>query len=292
MEISVFILGVFFEKARPDLKLRRWWRARGVRLPALAGPRVHGVPVPVALAGVDARRLLLRPTTLLVAYVLYRVFSPTLPIVNAYDGVNRLLGFSLAILGLAVMAVVASIGGRDRGAEIVEATPGGERSPLLSWVVLLSAAAVVEYALLVGVRFGRPEPLYGDLLPDAWQLAQGPIMLIGGGLLGLLAARLLPVWVAAPLAVVVGIAWVGTVSGSFDSTTMLAPVIEWVQYREDNRTVVEPGSFGWHNAYLLGLCGLGVVAVLLTAPGRRHALLLAGSAVGIATVVAGALALP
>jgi hypothetical protein len=212
---------------------------------------------------------------------------------NAYEGVNRLVGMSVAVLGLLVIAVVASIGGRDRGVEVIEAAPAAPRRRLLSWLVLLAGLAVLEYAVLAALRFGRPSPpRYSELMPDAWDLTQGPIMLVGAGLLGVLLARLVPGWVAAPIGVVLTIVWVGVLSDTFSGATMLAPVVEWVQYREDSRVVVEPGSFGWHNAYLLGVCGLGVVALMLTAPGRRRGLVLTGIVLTAGTVVAGALALP
>jgi hypothetical protein len=290
VEISVFVLGVLFEKARPDLRLRAWWARHGAGRVSRLGTGLHRVPLPVALAGFDARRLLLRPSALLAAYVLFRVFSVGYDD-KAYEGVNHLVGFTLAILGLVVLALVASIGGRDRGVELVEATPARRRPALMSWVVLLVAAAVLEYVLLVLARYVPAPPAYAELLPNAWQLAQGPILLVGGGLLGLLAARLLPSWVAPVVAMVVGVAWVGIFSANL-GIPMLAPVIEWIQYHEDNRVLLEPGSFAWHNAYLLGLCGLGVVAVLLTVPGRRRALLVAGGALALATGVAGVLALP
>jgi len=285
MEISVLVLGILLEKVRPDLWLRR--RLRGLR-------RIGGalrVPVPVALAGLDARRLLLRPSTLFVLYVLYRVFSPALP-ADAYEGVNRMVGFSLAFVGVGALVLLASIAGRDRGVELLDATPARPRSRLLSWVVLLIAFALIEYGLLALLRFGRVEPSYATLLPDAWALTQGPIMLLGAGILGVLLARLVPAWVAAPVGAVAVIAWVGLLSDTVERTTMLAPVVEWIQWHEDKRIVVEPGSFAWHNAYLLGLCGLGVVALMLTAPGRRRGLVVMGTALTAATAVAGALALP
>ncbi len=291
MEIAVFVLGVLLEKTRPDLWLRRWWASRASALPMRLGSGVRRVPVAVAVSGLDARRLLLRPTALVAVYVLVRFAMHPLPADKPYDGVNHLIGFFLGFIGLATMVIVASIAGRDRGVEIIDATPADRRSPVLSWVVLLSVLAALEYVALLIVRFARAEPPYAELLPDAWQLTQGPIMLLGGGLLGLLAARLVPSWVAAPGAMILAIFWVGTFSNGL-GITMLSPVIEWIQYREDNRVVVEPGSFAWHNAYLLGLCGLGVVAVLLTVPGRRRALVVAGAVIAVATAVAGALALP
>lgn len=287
VEISVLVLGVLFERLRPDLRVRRWW-ARHAWSPAGRGV---AVPVPVALAGVDARRMLLRPSTLFVGYVLWRVFAPALP-ASAYDGVNRTVGGPLTFLGLFVLVLVATLAGRDRGEELVAATPRGESGPVQSWLALLLAVAVLEYGVLALLRFGRDEPAYGELLPDAWQLAQGPLLLVGGGVLGLLAARWLPGWVAAPMTAVLAVLWVGTLSGTFTSLTMLAPVVEWIQYHEDGRVIVEPGSFGWHNAYLLGLCGLGTVAVLLRVSRQRVRLLAVGAALAVATVAAGALALP
>jgi hypothetical protein len=288
VEIAALVLGIILEKLRPDLWVRRRWAALGLPRP---GGRL-AVPLPVALAGVDARRLLVRPSTVLGLYVLYRVFAGPLPLGNAYDGVNRYVGLSAAAFGLLVLAVAASIGGRDRGVEVVEATPAAPRRRLLSWLVLLGGLAVVEYAALALLRYTRDETWYVRLMPDAWDLTQGPIMIVGAGLLGVLLARLLPAWVAAPIGVVLGIAWVGVLSSSYSRTTMLAPVVEWIQYHEDGRTAVEPGSFAWHNAYLLGLCGLGVVALMLTVPGRRRGLVLAGIALTAGTVVAGVLALP
>ena len=290
MEISVFLLGVLFEKTRPDLRLRRWWAQHVPGLALSVGTGVR-VPVPVAVAGLDARRLLLRPSALLVGYLLVRFVMHPLPADKPYDGVNHLVGFFLAMIGLAVLVLVAAIAGRDRGVEIIDATPAARRSSVLSWLVLLSCLAAVEYVVLVLVRFGRAEPSYGELLPNVWQLAQGPIMILGGGLLGLVAARLVTPWVAAPLMAVLAIVWVGTFSNDF-GITMLAPVIEWVQYREDSRILLEPGSLAWHNAYLLGLCGLGIVAALLTVPGRRRLLLVAGASLAIGTAVAGFLAVP
>ncbi|HUR13569.1 MAG TPA: hypothetical protein VM097_03645 [Mycobacteriales bacterium] len=287
MEISVLVLGVLFERARPDLRVRRWWARHGWTPP---GTRL-AVPVPVALAGVDARRLLLRPTTLFVAYVLWRLVTDRLPR-GAYDGVNSTVGFAWAFVGVLAIVLVASLAGRDRGEEIVGVTPRGERAPVSSWIVLLLCAGLLEYGLAAVRRWGHSAPeSYAALMPDAWELAQVPLMLIGGGLLGLIAARLVPAWVAAPLTMILGITWVGVFSANLD-LAMLAPVIDWIEYHEDGRVVVEPGSFGWHNAYLLGLCGLGAVAALMTTPGRRRPLLLAGTAFGVGTVVAGVLALP
>lgn len=285
MEILAAVALVLLERMRPDLHVRRAWAGLGVPRPALP----MRVPVSVALAGLDLRRLVLRLTALLAAYVLWRTYVPNLD-PDPYGGLNRLVGMIPAILGLAVLAVVAATAGRDRGQELLDALPAEPRSRVWGWAVLLVGAALAEYAVLAAVRFGREEPTYAALLPNAWELAAGPLMLLGGGLLGLLVARLVSAWIAAPLAVVLGIA--GVVALDREGTVMLALALEWIQYHEDGRVIVEPGSFGWHNAYLLGLCALGLVAALLREPGRRRGLVTAGAVALAGTAVAGALALP
>lgn len=287
MEIAAFVALVLLERLRPDLYVRQAWAA--LNLPRTALPL--RVPVPVALAGLDLRRLVLRLSAVLVAYALWRTYAPELS-TDPYEGLNHLVGFVPALLGLGVLAVVASVAGRDRSQELLGALPATSRSRVWGWGVLLSGAALAEYALLASIRYGRDEPTYTALMPGAWHLAAGPLMLLGGGLLGLVVARLLSVWAAAPLAVVLGIAGVVLFSRDAAGTQMLSFAVEWIQYHEDGRVVVEPGSLGWHNAYLLGLCALGLVAALLREPGRRRGLLAAGVVALAGTALAGALALP
>lgn len=287
MEVLGLVLLVLVERFRPDLFVRR--AVAGLPVPRPALP--VRVPVPVALAGIDLRRLSLRVATVLAAYVLWRVYSPALP-ADPYEGVNGLVGFYLAFVGLVVLAVVAATSGRDRGQELLTALPAGPRARVLGWALLLGLAALLEYVLLAAVRFGREEPAYAALLPNAWELAQGPLMLLGGGLLGLLLARLVPGWVAAPVGVVLGVFWVVVLSLGTSAALMLAPVTEWVQFREDGRVLLHPGDFGWHNAYLAGLCALGLIAALLREAGRRRGLLVGGAVALLATAAAGALALP
>ena len=287
MEIVAVVALVLLERLRPDLYVRRAWAASGAPRAALP----LRVPVPMALAGLDLRRLVLRVSAVLVAYVVWRTYAPGLG-ADPYEGLNHLVGYVPAVLGLAVSAVVASIAGRDRGQDVLDALPATARCRVWGWAVLLGGAALAEYALLAALRYGRTEPPYSSLLPGPWQLAAGPLMLLGGGLLGLLAARSVSVWVAAPVAVVVGIAGVVLFSRDAAGTRMLSFAVEWIRYSGDGRVVVEPGSFAWHNAYLLGLCALGLIAALVREPGRRRGLLAAGFVALAGTALAGALALP
>lgn len=287
MEILAVIALVLVERARQDLHLRRWWS----RLPLPRPASALAVPVPIALAGLDVRRWAVRLTVVLTAVWLYLLFARSFD-ADPYEGVNSLVGFYLAFFGLGVLAIVAATAGRDRDAELEAALPSGPRSRVLGWAALLALLAILEWGLLLASRYFLDAPAYSALLPGPWELAQGPLMLLGGGLLGLLLARLVPGWIAAPIGVVLGIAWVVVLARDGASTTMLAPLVEWVEFREDGLVVLEPGSLAWHNVYLLGLCGLGLVAALLREAGRRRGLIASGAVVLAGTIAAGALALP
>lgn len=289
MEILLIVGLLLIERLRLDLPVRRWW-ARAVPRPAFA--LAGSVPVPVALAGFDVRRLVPRVLTVLALALLLRMVTADAPN-EAYDGVNQSIGFYWAFLGLAVLVLSATVGGRDRGEESLAALPVGPRPRVCGLALTLVLAALAVYGL-AGARLlelrGRS---YDALLPGPWELAQPALMVLGGGLLGLLVARLLPVWAAVPVAAVGAIMWTGAV-GETARWVMLAPVVEWVQYDEGNSAarLLQPGSLAWHNGYLLGLCGLGVVAALLRESGPRRSLLIAGVVLTCATVAAAVLALP
>jgi len=289
IEIPLIIGLLLLERLRLDLYLRRWWARVGPGMPAASGMRV---PVPLALAAFDARRLVPRVLTVLVAALVLRSLLVAAP-VYTFGGVNQSIGQYWAFAGLLVLVLVASVGGRDRDVEGLAALPCGPRTRVLGTAVILLLAALAVYALSV-LRLHRVSGAgYDNLLPDRWELAQPALLVLGGGLLGLLVARLLPVWAAVPVGAVGAVLWTGVVGG-VDNWPMLAPLLEWVQYDDRNPAAVQlqPGSLGWHNAYLLGLCGLGLVAALLREPGRRLGLLVAGVVLTGATVAAAALALP
>lgn len=289
MQILLVIGLLLLERLRFDLPVRRWW-ARVAPRPAFA--LAGAVPVPMALTGFDLRRLVPRVLTVLVALLMGRAFLADRP-AHAYSGVNQTVGDYWAFIGLFVLILVATVGGRDRDQEVLAAVPAGGRSRIAGWALTLSLAALLAYGLAAVRLRSNAGGSYDALLPNAWELAQVPLLILGGGLLGLLVARLLPVWAAVPLVTVAAVMWTGAV-GSQERWAVLAPMYEWVEYNERDSAAAAllPGSFAWHNAYLAGLCGLGLVAALLREPGRRLALVIAGVALTGATVAAAVLALP
>ncbi len=289
MEVLLVIGLLMLERLRLDLYVRAWWARVGPELDAESGMRV---PVPLALAGFDVRRLVPRLLTVLLAYVLARALLAAPP-AYTYDGVNKTIGLYWTFVGLFVLVLVASVGGRDRDDEGLAALPSGPRTRVVGTAVTLGLAAVLVYALATIRLHQVDDKGYAYLLPGPWELAQPALLVLGGGMLGLLVARLLPVWAAVPVAAVGAILWTGAV-GSKEHWAMLAPLVEWVKYDEHHQgaTALLPGSLAWHNAYLLGLCGLGLIAALLREPGRRRGLVVTGVLVTGGTVAAALLALP
>lgn len=287
MEFLLVAFLALAERVRLDLRVRRAWAGLGVPVPSGA----VRVPAPVALAGLDVRRAALRLATLLLAYALWRVYGPAAP-KDEYGGLNVLVGQPFLFVGLALVALLGAFGGQDRGNELLEALPRGPRSRVLGTATALAVAAALSYAVVVVARLNRDGTSYDSLLPDGWQLLQVPALVLGGGMLGLLFARFVPGWLAAPLAVVAATTWVIVLSNDDWGTQMLTVLPEWVEWRQDGLVVLEPGSLAWHNGFLLGLCGLGLVAALLRESGRRAALVVAGAVVLAGTAFAGALALP
>ena len=301
MELAAILALVLLERARLDLPVRRWWarvvlsrvvasRVVASRVAAVPVGVRAAVPVPIALAGLELRRSAGRVTTVLVAYALWRIYGPsTSPRVG--DTVNMLLGQVFLFVGLVLCAVLAATSGRDRHEDLFGALPASPRSRVLGWTCTLAVVATLAYLVVVAGMLRREGSFVGAL-PGYWDLAQTPAIVLGGGMLGLLFARLLPGWLAAPVAVALEMAWVLTLSGSRFDLQMLTVVVEWIQWREDEVVIYLQGSLGWHNAYLFGLCGLGLVAALLREPGPRRTLVVVGSVVLAGTVAAGALALP
>ena len=291
MEILAVVALVLLERARLDLLVRRWWaRVVTSRVALVPAGSAAAVPVPVALSGLELRRSALRLSTVLVAYFCWRIYWPSTS-GRVGDTVNMLIGQPFLFVGLVLCGVLAAISGRDRHEDLFGALPANPRSRVLGWTATLTAVAAVGYLLAV-VGMLRRDGTFVGALPGYWDLAQTPAIVLGGGLLGLLFARLLPGWLAAPVAVVLAMAWVLTLSGSRFDLQMLTVVVEWIEWREDEVVSYLDGSLAWHNAYLFGLCGLGLIAALLREPGPRRGLVVAGSVVFAGTVVAGALALP
>jgi hypothetical protein len=254
-----------------------------------------------ALGRVEARRMLTSPAyAVLLAFIVLssggvaltgdvRSWLPTRA--EAYD----LLQFLLVLYaGLAtyVVAHLVSTSARRSGAEVqLAAAPSGERSRIVGLVLgLLMGPVAVVAVLLAGLAWlGNDVRLASGQSPlNGAQLVQVALMVLGGGAFGILVAT----WLRFPGSLLLGFftlvfatGWLGGDAAVYAGwLPLLVPFVtasDWF-----DAVPLTGAVHAWHTVYLLGLCGLGVVAAALHDPARRLPWFAAGSVVLVVTAVA------
>jgi hypothetical protein len=247
------------------------------------------------LAQREARRTIRHPINLvLLAYFIvlggFQVVDQGLSTTAAVRDFVRLLG--LLWLGPAAFFtanLIASSGRRAHVESQLAATPTTEQARTLATClgVLGPAAAAGGVAVILWL-LERSGGTLTDVQTPA-ELAVIPLCTLGGGLLGVAAARWLP-WRGAALIVFAAVfAWVVAVLDRGD-LRWTAPWSMTTAYSDE----MWPGggSHPWHAVYLLGLALLAGVAALLRHPSHRRPLLALGAVLVVGTVVAGVAQLP
>jgi hypothetical protein len=266
--------------------------------PSLAGAHAARRPAAiVALASVEARRLVLHPAYLAVAG--YVVIGTGVGAAHAFADVTRKnTGELIGLLFLLYLPLIATFAGslvassaRRAGAdEMLAALPVTVRSRSAALVL-----ASLGPAALGGVAAAAVWYLQRDV-PDASIPVQGaallgtPLLYIGITCLALAAARWLP-WPGVPVGIVIGLfAWVATArSSSHAALVLTAPWLAGPDEAAQER-VIAGYSDVWHLVYLIGLIGLAATAALFRDNLRR--MVMVGAAIGAPTVVAGWAQLP
>lgn len=224
-----------------------------------------------ALARVDARRMALHPAWLITVgfFGAITVYFSHLDDQTISAGVFE--GFTYIALplgGLALIVVGHRLGTRSRRNNLDEleaATPTAPRTRTASLLVAclapLPVAALIAAALTIAVRLvvPRPAPVTAALLSQSGFL----LVIVGGGVVGVLLSRWLPV-AAAPLLGIVAIIFLN------NGPDHLHPRYRWL------RPAVELNIGGvfdirperWQVAFILGLVALGACLALLRHPLR------------------------
>ena len=247
------------------------------------------------LARREARRTVRHPVNLvLLAYFLVlggvQAVDSGLSANEAVPDFVRLLG--LLWLGPATFFTANLIASSARRAHVesqLAATPTTEQARTLATClgVLGPTAAAAGVAVVVWLLEHSGGAPTGVQSPA--ELAVIPLCVLGGGLLGVAAARWLP-WRGAPLIVFVAVfAWVVAVLDRGD-LRWTAPWSMTTAY--SNELWPGGGSHPWHAVYLLGLALLAGVAALLRHPSYRRPLLMLGAVLLVGTVAAGVAQLP
>jgi hypothetical protein len=212
---------------------------------------------------------------------------------EAYD----LLQFLLVLYaGLAtyVVAHLVSTSARRSGAESqLAAAPAGERTRIGGLVVgILMGPVAVAAVLLVGLAWmGNDVRLESGQSPlNGAQLVQVALMVLGGGVFGVMVAT----WLRFPGSLLLGLFALVFVTGWLGGDAVayaewLPLLVPFVTASDWFDAVLLTGDVHvWHSVYLLGLCGLAVVAAAVHDPARRLPWVAAGAVVLAVTVVAAA----
>jgi hypothetical protein len=184
----------------------------------------------------------------------------------------------IGLVGLLVMSSLTR--SSDEIAESIGAPVVGERTRTLALacalVVPLTAGlawllwAILAYQHWPPTPNGLPFGGVGDAWAYSTAVALGLIPALGGPILGLVLGR----WVrrrgAAPIFAVIVVAETIMMQGLFEPLRYLRNVAPWTYPGgpfgvpgDANRMLIFTGSQQWYCAYLLALCGLGVVLALL-----------------------------
>ncbi|MEP6760652.1 MAG: hypothetical protein ABJA93_04725 [Sporichthyaceae bacterium] len=250
-----------------------------------------------ALGWNEARRLVLHPVYLLGAFVIVPTVGARaatgadLP--SARQVFVVVTGVQLiwyGLMSLLAAGLVASLARRSRAQDVLEALPTGAAARTAAHcVAVLLGPALISVLLTIGVWLlerAQDEP-FG--IYTAAELAQVPAVVLGGGLLGVAAARWLR-WRGGLL-----VAFVGAVMGT--GWILAQGRFGWLAPWTTARSMLDDpdfagGSAGWHAVYLALLCAFAAVFACLPDVRRRGRLVAIGAVIVAGAAVAGWAQLP
>ena len=260
---------------------------------AVTAPSSRRVPVPVALARLDAPRLARHPI-LLVAFaylgLLQMIEGDTGPraAFTLLTEVPTMLYGSFVLFAANLLASRERRGGNEEWLDSMPASAAA-RTWAAQFAVLgplVVAAGLVTVGYAVSVR--------ADLFvtpPTLLEMLSGLLPVLGAGLLGVMVARWLP-WPGMAALVMTGLiaVHVWLISGESDRR-LLGAYVEWAAWPGSGNpgawAGLIPGSRGWHVTYILALCAMAATGAHLGHARRKLPVLALGGAFTAAAVVAG-----
>jgi hypothetical protein len=261
--------------------------------PVVAAGQEHeqGRRVALALWPGEARRLALSP-------IVIGAFAFTVLVATRF-GPTGIRGFAGLIFGLFVF-LAANLAAlrtrRERMDELCESLPAGAAARTSSHVLALIGPAIAVAFLTTGVWLSDTARLAASSEHlSVLDAAQGPLLVILFGAMGVAMAR----WAPLPPAALPGVVGLAMVTGAFASscgtvrcsTVWFGPWVNRVIDSNGATVGIRAGSAGWHAVYLVGL--ILVVSVLAIGRHRRGRAEIVAGLLGLAImVIAGILQVP
>lgn len=271
----------------------------------LAAPAaaVHPVAAPewraaVQLAPGEAWRIVTHPVALagLALNVALIVTVGSEPGRSSFSAVSTGSTFYSGVFTCFAANLVATRERRSRAGELLAPLPAGPHARTLALCLAALGPALLNAALVATTFAAFTARELFLVSPSFWHVAQGPLTVLGGALLGVMVGRWAPYPGAALAVMVAMIAFNVVVSSSPEQYRPLGTEVSWArwgpEHESDGWYGYYPGSVAWHDAYLLGLCAMAAVGALLRTAPSRLPLLTLGALATAATAVAGWTQLP
>lgn len=215
---------------------------------------------------------------------------------SAFSGVTTGSTFYSGVFTYFAANLVATRERRSAVEELLAPLPAGPHARTIALCLAALGPALLNAALvtLTFVVFAMRDLFF--VTPSFWHVAQGPLTVLGGALLGVLVGRWAPYPGAALVVMVAMVAFNVAVSNGDEQYRSLGTEVSWARWGPDNETDgwygYYPGSVAWHDAYLLALCGMAAAGALLRTVTARLPVLVAGGLLTAAMLAAGWAQLP
>jgi hypothetical protein len=263
---------------------------------ALSLPARRQLPVPLVLGLQEGRRIVAHPIALTgfaLTVVLMAVVTGYGPR-DAFDVVTTGPTFYYGVFTFFAANLVASRDRRAHSGELLRGTP----APPIARVAGLCLGALVPTLLCaILVLAVHASSLARDLYviaPTGWHLAQAPLTVLGGALLGIMVARVNSIPGTALLVMVAMFAVNVWLANHREDIQALGTYMSWTLWADEGRAWagLEAGSPAWHVGYLAALCAMAATGAFLREAENRLQVLCIGGGFTAAAVAAGLLQLP
>lgn len=264
----------------------------GVALPLALEPRRRLVAV--ALGSAEAWRMVRHPVALvgLGLWALVTVVVGGDGPSTAFDVPTTAATFNYGVFVYFAANLVTTRDRRADGEEVLAPAPA-DRVTRTAATCLAALGPALVAAVVVALSVGGYELLDRfEVRPTFWHLAQGPLTVLGGALLGIVVGRWAPYPGAAFLVMVAMVAG-NVVTANSETWQPIGTFMAWARYTEDGSWGgVMPGSPVWHAVYLAALCAMAAVGAMLRDVPRRPPWLIVGGVLTVSAVLSGLAAVP
>jgi hypothetical protein len=258
-------------------------------------PARAALPVPVVLGLQEGRRIVLHP----IALAGFALMTVLVVVVgdngsrDAFDVVTNGPTFFYGVFTYFAANLVASRDRRAHSGELLAALPSSRPARVAGLCVAALVPAAVCTAFVTAVHASSSLRDLYVVAPDVWHLAQGPLTVLGGALLGIMVAR----WTSLPgVALLVMIAMIlfnAWISEHDAEVQPLGTYVTWATWAPHPYWAgMEPGSPAWHAAYLVALCAMAACGSFLRETGRPWRVLGLGAVLTALAVVPAVAQLP